>query len=119
MSKVRPLITIGPTIPSFYLENQLDDDNDYGLNLFNLSYPSICTNWISSKPKGSVHGQTRRKTNGRTYMRIKGKQSLLLRVIRTFEEEKLPKKFMEETYEKGLLVKWSPQLEVLSSDGVG
>ncbi|KAK3011199.1 hypothetical protein RJ639_011561 [Escallonia herrerae] len=29
MSKIRPLITIGPTIPSFYLDNGLEDGNDY------------------------------------------------------------------------------------------
>ncbi|KAI4310741.1 hypothetical protein MLD38_035694 [Melastoma candidum] len=34
MSKEMPLLTIGPTIPSMYLDKRLKDDKDYGLSLF-------------------------------------------------------------------------------------
>ncbi|KAK2971607.1 hypothetical protein RJ640_027479 [Escallonia rubra] len=126
MSKIRPLITIGPTIPSFYLDNRLDDGNDYGLHLFNLDDPSICTNWLNTKPKGSVvyvsfgsMANLGEKQMEELACGLKGSNHYFLWVVRTSEEEKLPKKFMEETSEKGLLVKWSPQLQVLSSEAVG
>ena len=53
MSKVCRLLPIGPTIPSFYLGKHLENDNDYGLNLFILD-SSICNNWLNTKPTGFV-----------------------------------------------------------------
>ncbi|CAK9183219.1 unnamed protein product [Ilex paraguariensis] len=125
MSKISPLITIGPAIPSFYLDNRVENDKDYGLNLFHLD-PSVCTNWLNTKPKGSVvftsfgsmanlaEEQTEELAWG-----LKGTNCYFLWTVRASEEAKLPKKFIEETSEKGLIVGWSPQLEVLSSEAVG
>ena len=47
MHKICPLLTIGPTIPSFYLDNRVDNDKDYDLNLFKLD-KSICIDWTLS-----------------------------------------------------------------------
>ncbi|XP_021834110.1 UDP-glycosyltransferase 74E2-like [Prunus avium] len=40
-------------------------------------------------------------------------------VVRASESAKLPKGFAEETSEKGLVVSWCPQLEVLAHEAVG
>ncbi|KAK9265578.1 hypothetical protein L1049_007410 [Liquidambar formosana] len=125
MSKVSPLMTIGPTIPSIYLDNRIENDKDYGLNLFTLD-PSACTNWLSSKPIGSViYVSFGSMANlGEQQMEelawgLKGSNYYFLWVVRASEEAKLPKGFAEEMEDKGLLVNWSPQLEVLASEAVG
>ncbi|CAL5394760.1 unnamed protein product [Camellia sinensis] len=108
MSKVSPLMTIGPTIPSLYLDKRVENDNDYGLNLFQLD-PSICLEWLSHKPKKSV-----------VYMSFGSMANLGEEQMEELAwEAKLPKKFVEETSNKGLLVGWSPQLEVLASETIG
>lgn len=126
MSKISPLVTIGPTIPSFYLDNRLEYDRDYGLNLFDLD-SSSCTNWLSAKPEGSViyvsfgsMANLAQEQMEELAWGLKENNNYFLWVIRTSKEEKkLPKEFIEESGEKGLLVRWSPQLEVLSSKAVG
>ncbi|XP_058202399.1 UDP-glycosyltransferase 74F2-like isoform X2 [Rhododendron vialii] len=125
MSKVSPMLTIGPTIPSFYLDKRVQHDKDYGLNLFKLD-PSVCLEWLSNKPKRSVvyvsfgslsnisPEQTEELARG-----LKGSNLYFLWVVRDSEEAKLPEHFVEETSDKGLVVGWSPQLEVLASEAVG
>jgi pathogen-inducible salicylic acid glucosyltransferase len=53
ISKVCPTLTIGPTVPSRYLDKRIEDDDYYNLDLFTL-HASISTNWISNKPPRSV-----------------------------------------------------------------
>ena len=53
MSEVCQLLPIGPTIPSFYLDKRLENDNDYRLNLF-VSDSSVHNNWLNTKPEGPV-----------------------------------------------------------------
>ncbi|XP_059655504.1 UDP-glycosyltransferase 74F2-like [Cornus florida] len=126
MSKVCPLITIGPTIPSFYLDNRVENDYEYGLNLFH-SDGSNCTHWLSTKPKGSVvyisfgsMANLVQEQMEEIAWGLKGSNYNFLWVVRDSQGEKIPKKFMDETSpEKGLFVKWSSQLEILSSEAVG
>ncbi|KAL4271459.1 hypothetical protein GQ457_13G027660 [Hibiscus cannabinus] len=53
MSKVMtpPLLTIGPTIPSVYLDQKLENDRDYDLNLFKLdsTIEAVCEGGSSDK----------------------------------------------------------------------
>ncbi|CAL5391491.1 unnamed protein product [Camellia sinensis] len=100
---VSPLMTIGPTIPSSYLDNQLENDNDYGFDLYHLD-PSACTNRLSTKPKGSVvyvsfgsmadlgEGQMEELSWG-----LLERNFYFLWVVRDSEKEKLPTKFKQET----------------------
>ncbi|GMP54993.1 hypothetical protein CsSME_00019954 [Camellia sinensis var. sinensis] len=125
MSKVSPLMTIGPTIPSLYLDKRVENDNDYGFNLFQLD-PSICLEWLSHKPKKSVVYMSFGSMANLGVEQIeelawglKRTNCYFLWVVRASEEAKLPKKFVEETSNKGLLVGWSPQLEVLASETIG
>ncbi|KAF8014056.1 hypothetical protein BT93_H0022 [Corymbia citriodora subsp. variegata] len=47
------IMTIGPTIPSVYLDKRLEDDKDYGLSLFKPE-AEACLKWLDSKPPKSV-----------------------------------------------------------------
>ncbi|CAI0414161.1 unnamed protein product [Linum tenue] len=94
-------ITIGPTIPSMYLDKQFPNDTDYGFSIFK-PMNEICMNWLGDKPKGSVVGH------------------YFLWVVRESEQSKLPYDFSSTGEEqKGLIVSWCPQLRVLASGAVG
>lgn len=125
MSKISPLLTIGPTIPSSYLDNRLKDNNDYGLNLFHLD-PSSCINWLTSKPVGSVifvsfgsMANLNQEQMDELAWGLKATNHYFLWVVRACEEPKLNKKFVQDTADKGIFVNWSPQLEVLSNKAIG
>ncbi|KAE8663225.1 putative UDP-glucosyltransferase 74F2 [Hibiscus syriacus] len=64
-------------------------------------------------------GGPRRGSNGGVSNGLKRSGRNLLWVVRVSEQRKIPANFMEETSEKGLVVSWSPQLEVLSHKSVG
>jgi len=53
LASQRSIKPIGPMIPSFYLDKQLEDDKEYGLSLFNPN-PDGCHEWLDSKETGSV-----------------------------------------------------------------
>ncbi|XVF29641.1 hypothetical protein REPUB_Repub15cG0139400 [Reevesia pubescens] len=125
LEEERPIKTIGPTIPSKYLDKRLKDDKDYGIYLFKPE-TDICINWLNSKETGSVvyvsfgslaavgEDQMQELALG-----LRRSNSFFLWVIRETEQEKLPANFIEESSEKGLVVSWSPQLEVLAHKAVG
>ena len=50
---------------------------------------------------------------------LKRSNIYFLWVVRETEQNKLPSNFIEETSEKGLVVSWSPQLDVLAHRAVG
>nr|AFJ52953.1 UDP-glycosyltransferase 1 [Linum usitatissimum] len=117
--------TIGPTLPSFYLDKQLPDDKDYGLSFFKPDNEA-CSNWLQSKPKRSVvyvsFGSI--ADLGPEHVEelcwgLKNSNHYFLWVVRSSEEAKLPLMFKAETAEKGLIVSWCSQLEVLASGAVG
>ncbi|XP_044498484.1 mogroside IE synthase-like [Mangifera indica] len=125
MASKCPIKTIGPTIPSFYLDKRLKNDNDYGLSLFKPK-TETCKTWLDSKEISSVvyvsfgslaalgEEQMEEIAWGLTRSNF-----FFLWVVREIEFEKLPKNFLEETSKKGLVVSWSPQLEVLAHKSVG
>ena len=126
MSKVCTLLTIGPTIPSFFSDKRVNDDMAYGLNFFKAHQSETCIKWLSSKPKGSVvyvsfgsMASLREEQMGELAWGLKGSSHYFLWVVRASEEAKLPKGFINEELEKGFLVRWCPQLEVLASNAIG
>ncbi|PON46704.1 UDP-glucuronosyl/UDP-glucosyltransferase [Parasponia andersonii] len=127
MSKVCPLLTIGPTIPSIYLDNRIKDDIDYGLNLFTSDHTSVTiNNWLNSKPRGSVvfvsfgsMANLSVKQMEELALGFKATNFNFLWVVRETEEAKLPPKLAKEAGEKGLIVKWGPQVEILSHPAIG
>ncbi|KAI8559002.1 hypothetical protein RHMOL_Rhmol04G0140300 [Rhododendron molle] len=126
MASQWPMIkTVGPTIPSVYLDKQLEDDKYYGLNLFHPS-TEACMKWLDTKEKSSVvyasFGSI--ATVGGSQMEelamgLKNSNENFLWVVRASEESNLPSNFVAETSEKGLVVNWYPQLQVLSHQAVG
>ncbi|KAI4354098.1 hypothetical protein L6164_002997 [Bauhinia variegata] len=122
--KIFPLRTIGPTIPSMLLDKRIQDDNDYGFDLFKPNNDD-CMKWLSDKPRGSVvyvslgslvvldTEQTEEMAWG-----LRDSGYYFLWVVRETELEKVPKDFLESS-EKGFVVTWCPQIQVLEHEAVG
>ncbi|XP_022927694.1 UDP-glycosyltransferase 74E2-like isoform X2 [Cucurbita moschata] len=120
-----PFKNIGPMLPSIYLDGRIPNDKDYGVSLFEPN-KSSSMKWLDSKPENSVvyvsFGSTAEL--GKPQMEelaegLKLSTKSFLWVVRESELHKLPPKFIDETAEKGLVVKWCPQLQVLSHKSVG
>ncbi|KAF2298062.1 hypothetical protein GH714_009816 [Hevea brasiliensis] len=125
MSKVCPVLTIGPTVPSMYLDKRIEDDDDYGLDLYSLD-ASTSLNWISTKPPRSVvyvafgsMADLSDKQMEELAWGLKRTNFNYLWVVRTSEQAKLPKGFMQDLGDKGLLVNWSPQVKLLRNEAMG
>ncbi|GMJ01653.1 hypothetical protein like AT1G05675 [Hibiscus trionum] len=125
ISSQRAIKTIGPTVPSMYLDKRVEEDNDYSIHLFKPEI-EICVKWLNSKQTGSVvyvsFGSL--ATLGEDQienlaMGLKRSERNFLWVVRESEQKKIPANFIEETTEKGLVVAWSPQLQVLGHEAVG
>ncbi|XP_021894659.1 UDP-glycosyltransferase 74E2-like [Carica papaya] len=124
MSSQWRIKNIGPTVPSMFLDKRLEDDKDYGLSLFKPD-ADTCLTWLDSKQPGSVvyvsFGSLASLEGEQMIELARGLQmsgSHFLWVVRDLEW-KLPASFIEETSDKGLVVSWSPQLEVLAHKSVG
>lgn len=54
MKRIWPAIrAVGPSIPSGYLDERIEDDRDYGLSLFDLD-GGVSLKWLDGRRKGSV-----------------------------------------------------------------
>ena len=125
MTDFLPVRTIGPTIPSEYLDKRLEDDKDYGTNLFK-SNNDDCMKWLNEQPKGSVvyvsfgsGVQLDVEQMEELAWGLRRGKTKFLWVVRESEAAKVPKGFIEETTDKGLVVSWCSQLEVLAHEAVG
>ncbi|KAK4485597.1 hypothetical protein RD792_008240 [Penstemon davidsonii] len=125
MSRILPLKAIGPTIPSMYLDKRLQEDTDYGLNMLKPQ-TDICINWLNQQqPRsviyvsfGSLVKLSLEQTQELSHA-LRTCDKHFLWVVRSSEEAKLPVNFSKDTFNKGLIVSWSPQLQVLSHDSIG
>lgn len=126
MSKMNPVLTIGPTIPSLYLDNRVNNDSEYGINLYHLD-PSTSIDWLNTKPEGSViyiafgsMAAIDQKQMEELAWGFNNTNSYFLWVVRDSELPKLPENFIANVpADKALIVNWSPQLKVLSHKAVG
>ncbi|KAF8391758.1 hypothetical protein HHK36_021992 [Tetracentron sinense] len=125
MAKQWPIKTIGPTVPSMYLDKRVEEDKNYSLNLFKPN-ADACMKWLNTKESDSVVyvsfgslASLGEEQMEELALGLKGSNRYFLWVVRASEQNKLPSKFAEETSEKGLLVTWCPQLEVLAHPAVG
>ncbi|KAK2977642.1 hypothetical protein RJ640_012479 [Escallonia rubra] len=125
MASQWPIKTIGPTIPSMYLDKRLEDDKDYGLSLFKPG-DEDCIKWLDTKESGSVvYVSFGSLANlGEDEMEelacgLKQSNRYFLWVVRASEVSKLPTNFATEASEKGLVVNWCPQLKVLAHPAMG
>ncbi|KAK1393475.1 hypothetical protein POM88_012531 [Heracleum sosnowskyi] len=56
MSNLWTVMNIGPTVPSVYLDNRVENDNDYGFNMYKPS-TEACMQWLNTKETGSFLDQ--------------------------------------------------------------
>ncbi|XP_062169630.1 mogroside IE synthase-like [Alnus glutinosa] len=120
-----PVKTVGPTIPSMFLDKRLEDDKEYDLNLFKPN-ADACMNWLDTKEIGSVVyasfgslAALGEEQMAEVAWGLKNSNCYFLWVVRASEEKKLPINFLQETTEKGLVVTWCPQLDVLAHKAIG
>ncbi|CAN1252434.1 UDP-glycosyltransferase 74F2 [Linum perenne] len=111
MSKVCPVLAIGPTVPSTYLDKRIENDEEYGVDLFALER-SISTSWIATKPPKSV-----------IYVAF-GSMVTFNRAQMTELASGLKRTnhyiiFVSDLGDKALVVNWAPQVQILASGGVG
>ncbi|XP_057787360.1 UDP-glycosyltransferase 74F2-like [Salvia miltiorrhiza] len=127
MTKVCPLLTIGPTLPSSYLDNRIANDNKYDINLFHSEPSTTIMNWLDKKAASSVvyiaFGSMDNLPKSQMEEIAWGLHHTSFHfvwVVRASDrEEKIPMDFIEASLDKALFVHWSPQLEVLSHKAVG
>nr|AYR16610.1 UDP-glucosyltransferase UGT74AU1 [Polygala tenuifolia] len=121
-SRVR---AIGPNVPSVYIDKRLPNDTDYGFNLFKPN-SDACMHWLNEKAPqsvvyvsfGSCASIKPEQLKELTWaLRLFNKPFLW--AIKSSEANKLPDNFVEETKDKGLLVDWCSQMEVLAHKAVG
>ncbi|XP_013627641.1 PREDICTED: UDP-glycosyltransferase 74F2-like [Brassica oleracea var. oleracea] len=121
LSNVCHVLTIGPTVPSMYLDQRIISDTNYDLNIFDLKDAAFCTSWLNTRPQGSVvyvaFGSIAKLNNVQMEELASAVSKFsFLWVVR----EKLPSGFLETLdKDKSLVLKWSPQLEVLSNKAIG
>ncbi|KAJ6822715.1 crocetin glucosyltransferase 2-like [Iris pallida] len=124
MKSQLPVKSIGPTIPSTYLDNRIPTDSHYGFNL--LTPDAAPVEWLNSKPPasvvyisfGSLASLSPEQTNEVALALVAANKSFLW-VVRTSELAKLPNNFIGETEKQGMVVTWCNQLDVLAHDATG
>ncbi|XP_022735204.1 UDP-glycosyltransferase 74B1-like [Durio zibethinus] len=125
VSELWPAKLIGPMVPSAYLDERIKGDRGYGSSLWK-PLSEECMEWLETKPSGSVvyvaFGSMISLTEEEMEEIAWGlKESNLhfLWVVRELEQKKLPKWFVDSTQEKGMVVTWCNQLEMLAHPAVG
>ncbi|CAH1414310.1 unnamed protein product [Lactuca virosa] len=119
---------VGPMVPSSYLDGRIVGDKGYGASLWK-PLEHQCTKWLETKPQNSVvyvsFGSMVSLSQEEMEEISWGLQQSgfnFLWVVKDSETHKLPKGFLELTtknQEKGLIVNWCNQLELLAHDSVG
>ena len=120
--------TVGPTLPSAYLDNRMPDDSSYSFSL-HAPMATECKAWLAKRPARSVvyvsFGSIAAPGPDQLAEMAQGLYNsgkAFLWVVRGPETSKLPKSFVskvKENEERGLIVAWCPQLEVLAHPAVG
>jgi len=117
--------TVGPALPSAYLDNRLPDDTSCGFHIF-TPLTETTKAWLDARPARSVvyasFGSIAKPDAAQMSEMAEGLYNCgkaFLWVVRASESSKLPENFTDKTKERGLVVTWSPQLEVLAHPAVG
>lgn len=124
MKKSLPCKTIGPMVPSAYLDKSIEGDTNYAITLYDQN--DACLKWLDTRASGSVvyisFGSIVRlvaEQMEELAWSLKGCNHHILWVVRATEEDKIPSNFKEEIKDRGLVVNWCPQLEVLAHRAIG
>ncbi|KAF7006326.1 hypothetical protein CFC21_021375 [Triticum aestivum] len=117
--------TVGPTLPSFYLDDdRLPSNKTYGFNL--VSSTSPCVAWLNKQAPCSVllasYGTVANLDSTQLEELGHGlcnSGQPFLWVLRPSETDKLPQELHDKCNMKGLIVPFCPQLEVLAHRATG
>ncbi|MCL7021886.1 hypothetical protein MKW94_006898 [Papaver nudicaule] len=114
-------------LPSAYLDKRIEGDTNYGFNMFEPKVAS-CISWLNSKKNhsviylsfGSISMVKQEQMEEIAWALLECDYNFLW-VVRGSEENKIPSKFLKQmsTSERGKMLSWCPQLEVLSHPAVG
>ncbi|CAL5082387.1 unnamed protein product [Urochloa decumbens] len=117
--------TVGPTVPSAYLENRLPEDTSYGFHIY-TPLTAVTKAWLDARPARSVvyasFGSLAKPDTVQMAEMAEGlydSGKAFLWVVRASAMSKVPENFADKSKERGLIVTWSPQLEVLAHPAVG
>ncbi|CAN1223547.1 UDP-glycosyltransferase 74E1 [Linum perenne] len=119
---------VGPTIPSIYLSAGNTQTEDYGMSMFKTKPEEAhyIIDWLDSKEVGSVVyvsfgslAMLSLKQTEEIAAALKMINHPFLWVVRQSEKHKIPDNFVDETSERGMVVTWCRQLEVLAHKSTG
>ncbi|XP_059655995.1 UDP-glycosyltransferase 74B1-like [Cornus florida] len=120
-----PAKLIGPMVPSAYLDGRIEGDRGYGASLWK-PLSDECIKWLKTKPFESVvyvsfgsMVSLSAKQMEEIAWGLNGSNLHFLWVVKESERHKLPDEFINSTKEKGLIVTWCNQLEMLAHRAVG
>jgi len=130
MKSIAPIRTVGPLIPSAFLDGRNPEDTDSVVNLWKTTN---CMDWLNTKEPASViyvsFGSLAVLSTEQIQeiaLGLKASGYSFIWVIRPpasegeiNSKENLPEDFLNETSDQGLIVPWCPQLQVLSHASVG
>nr|QAV53752.1 UGT74like1 [Fagopyrum tataricum] len=118
------VMSIGPTIPSMFLDKELLEDTEYGLSVFDTEQVEACMRWLDSKDDASTLYVSFGSLAALSDAQMQELALALLHcgtpflwVVRPSEKAKLPQDFtqqLESGTAGGMIVTWCPQLAVLS-----
>lgn len=119
-----PLVMIGPMVPSAYLDQQISGDRAYGASLWELG-SDRCLTWLETKPPksviyvsfGSMADITAKQAEELAWGLIASNMNFLL--VAKDSRNKLSIETVNSVEERGLVVPWCNQLEVLAHPAVG
>lgn len=125
LSDIWPARLIGPMVPSAYLDGRIEDDKGYGASLWK-PLNEECLKWLETKPPksvvyvsfGSMVSLTEEQMEEIAWG-LKESGFYFLWVVKDHELHKLPHGFIDSAKEKGLIVGWCNQLEILADEAVG
>ncbi|XVF50271.1 hypothetical protein PTKIN_Ptkin04bG0082900 [Pterospermum kingtungense] len=122
---VWPVVMIGPMVPSFYLDHQIEGDTSYGASLWKQDNDR-CLKWLDSKPLKSVvyvsfgsMASISSKQFEEIAWGLKESNMPFLWVAKEFKDQQLQLEFIDSIGERGLFVTWCNQLEVMAHQAVG
>ncbi|GLJ25336.1 hypothetical protein SUGI_0485090 [Cryptomeria japonica] len=130
MDSLIPIRTVGPLVPSAFLDGNNPQDQDVGIHLWKATN---CIDWLNKKAASTVvyvsFGSLAILSNEQIKeiaLGLKASRHSFLWVIRpdlNKEENNNVhdslKDFLEETIDQGLVVSWCPQMAVLNHPSVG
>ncbi|TKY69807.1 UDP-glycosyltransferase 74B1 [Spatholobus suberectus] len=125
LTELFPAKMIGPMVPSGYLDGRIKGDKGYGASLWK-PLNEECGNWLEAKPPqsvvyisfGSMVSLTAQQMEEVAWG-LKESEVNFLWVLRESEHSKLPCGYRDLVKDKGLIVTWCNQLELLAHQATG